>query len=160
MEIIKQKKTKINKNFFLYKVYTEMLDILNQPLLDTHDTALYNTLMDFDRKRKLDSKEVFPELYEEKIWKYFTWALYLIKQDFADGAQAEQRRMKREFNNLKLSECDSVEHFLSKMDRLENAITLDPPSEHDKLDMLTFNLLDRDDIRYDYNIFIKIWWWE
>ena len=67
VEIIKQKKTKINKNFFLYKVYTEMLDILNQPLLDTHDTALYNTLMDFDRKRKLDSKEVFPELYEEKI---------------------------------------------------------------------------------------------
>ena len=67
VEIIKQKKTKINKNFFLYKVYTEMLDILNQPLLDTHDTALYNTLMDFDRKRKLNSKEVFPELYEEKI---------------------------------------------------------------------------------------------
>ena len=67
VEIIKQKKTKIDKNFFLYKVYTEMLDILNQPLLDTHDTALYNTLMDFDRKRKLNSKEVFPELYEEKI---------------------------------------------------------------------------------------------
>ena len=67
VEIIKQKKTKINKNFFLYKVYIEMLDILNQPLLDTHDTALYNTLMDFDRKRKLNSKEVFPELYEEKI---------------------------------------------------------------------------------------------
>ena len=67
VEIIKQKKTKINKNFFLYKVYTEMLDILNQPLLDTHDTALYNTLMDFDRKRKLNSREVFPELYKEKI---------------------------------------------------------------------------------------------
>ena len=67
VEIIEQKRMKIDKNFFLYKVYTEMLDILNQPLLDTHDTALYNTLMDFDRKRKLNSKEVFPELYEEKI---------------------------------------------------------------------------------------------
>lgn len=65
--IIKQKKSKINEKFFLFKVYTEMLDILNQPLLDTHDTALYNTLMDFDKKRKLNSKEVFPELYEEKI---------------------------------------------------------------------------------------------
>ena len=67
VEIIEQKRTKIDKNFFLYKVYTEMLDILNQPLLDTHDTALYNTLMDFDRKRKLNSREVFPELYKEKI---------------------------------------------------------------------------------------------
>ena len=67
VEIIKQKKSKINEKFFLFKVYTEMLDILNQPLLDTHDTALYNTLMDFDKKRKLNSKEVFPELYEEKI---------------------------------------------------------------------------------------------
>ena len=47
--------------------FLEMLDILNQPLLDTHDTALYNTLMDFDRKRKLNSREVFPELYKEKI---------------------------------------------------------------------------------------------
>ena len=67
VEIIKQKKSKINKNFFLFKVYTEMLEVLNQPLLDTHDTALYNTLMDFDRKRKLNSKEIFPELYKEKI---------------------------------------------------------------------------------------------
>ena len=67
VEIIKQKKSKINKNFFLFKVYTEMLEVLNQPLLDTHDTALYNTLMDFDKKRKLNSKEIFPELYKEKI---------------------------------------------------------------------------------------------
>ena len=67
VEIIKQKKSKINKNFFLFKVYAEMLEVLNQPLLDTHDTALYNTLMDFDRKRKLNSKEIFPELYKEKI---------------------------------------------------------------------------------------------
>ena len=44
-----------------------MLDVLNQPLLDTHKTALYNTLMDFDTKRKLNSKEVFPELYKEEI---------------------------------------------------------------------------------------------
>ena len=67
VEIIKQKKSKINKNFFLFKVYAEMLEVLNQPLLDTHDTALYNTLMDFDKKRKLNSKEIFPELYKEKI---------------------------------------------------------------------------------------------
>ena len=67
MEIIKQKQSKINENFYLFKVYTEMLDVLNQPLLDTHKTALYNTLMDFDTKRKLNSKEVFPELYKEEI---------------------------------------------------------------------------------------------
>ena len=67
MEIIKQKQSKINENFFLFKVYTEMLEVLNQPLLDTHKTALYNTLMDFDTKRKLNSKEVFPELYKEGI---------------------------------------------------------------------------------------------
>ncbi len=67
MEIIKQKQSKINENFYLFKVYTEMLDVLNQPLLDTHKTALYNTLMDFDKKRKLNSKEVFPELYKEEI---------------------------------------------------------------------------------------------
>ena len=67
MEIIKQKQSKINENFYLFKVYTEMLEVLNQPLLDTHKTALYNTLMDFDTKRKLNSKEVFPELYKEEI---------------------------------------------------------------------------------------------
>jgi MoaA/NifB/PqqE/SkfB family radical SAM enzyme len=54
-----------NEKFFLYKVYEEMISILGQPLLDTNKTALYNTLMDFDKKRKLDSKTVFPELYEK-----------------------------------------------------------------------------------------------
>jgi hypothetical protein len=42
-----------------------MISILNQPLLDIHQTALYNTLMDFDKKRKLNSREVFPELYNK-----------------------------------------------------------------------------------------------
>jgi hypothetical protein len=62
---IKQRIAKVNGKFFLYKVYEEMINILNQPLLDTHETALYNTLMDFDKKRKLNSKEVFPELYNK-----------------------------------------------------------------------------------------------
>ena len=61
------RKSKMNDKFFLYKVYEEMIAILNKPLLDTHKTALYNTLMDFDTKRKLNSKEVFPELYKEGI---------------------------------------------------------------------------------------------
>ena len=43
----------------------EMIDILNRPLLDTHKTTLYNTLMKFDKQRKFNSKELFPELYEE-----------------------------------------------------------------------------------------------
>ena len=43
-----------------------MISILNQPLIDTHETALYNTLMDFDKKRKLNSREVFPELYSKE----------------------------------------------------------------------------------------------
>jgi len=62
---IKQRKTKISEKFFLYKVYEEMISILSQPLLDTHKATLYNTLMEFDQKRNLNSKEVFPELYEE-----------------------------------------------------------------------------------------------
>ena len=61
------RKANTNEKFLLYKVYEEMIEILNQPLLDTNKTALYNTLMDLDIKRKLNSKEVFPELYKEKI---------------------------------------------------------------------------------------------
>ena len=64
---IQKRKQNTNEKFFLYKVYEEMLDILRQPLLDTYKTALYNTLMDLDKKRKLNSKEVFPELYEEEV---------------------------------------------------------------------------------------------
>ena len=63
---IKQRKAKVDGKFFLYKVYEEMISILNQPLIDTHETALYNTLMDFDKKRKLNSREVFPELYSKE----------------------------------------------------------------------------------------------
>jgi MoaA/NifB/PqqE/SkfB family radical SAM enzyme len=61
---IKERIAKVDSKFYLYKVYEEMISILNQPLLDTNQTALYNALMDFDEKRKLNSKEVFPELYE------------------------------------------------------------------------------------------------
>ena len=62
---IRQRIAKVNSKFFLYKVYEEMISILNEPLLDIHQTALYNTLMDFDKKRKLNSREVFPELYNK-----------------------------------------------------------------------------------------------
>ena len=60
---IKRRIVKVDNKFFLYKVYEEMISILNQPLLDTHRTTLYNTLRDLDNKRKLNSREVFPELY-------------------------------------------------------------------------------------------------
>jgi len=40
-----------------------MIIILNQPLLETYRKTLYNTLTDLDYKRKLNSREVFPELY-------------------------------------------------------------------------------------------------
>jgi MoaA/NifB/PqqE/SkfB family radical SAM enzyme len=62
---IKQRITQVDGKFFLYKVYEEMIMLLNKPLLDTYQTALYNTLMDLDKKRKLNSKEVFPELYNK-----------------------------------------------------------------------------------------------
>ena len=63
LENIKQRITSIDDKFFLHKVYKEMIEMLQKPLLDTHQTALYNMLMDLDKKRKLNSKEVFPELY-------------------------------------------------------------------------------------------------
>jgi len=62
---IKQRIAKVDGKFFLCKVYEEMIRILNHPLLDTYQTALYNTLMDLDKKRKLNSREVFPELYNK-----------------------------------------------------------------------------------------------
>jgi len=64
IENVSHRKSKTIEKFLLYKVYEEMLEILNRPLLDTHKTTLYNTLMDLDTKRKLNSKKVFPELYE------------------------------------------------------------------------------------------------
>jgi radical SAM protein with 4Fe4S-binding SPASM domain len=63
---VKKRIENTNKNFFLFKVYEEMIEILNRPLLDRHKTALYNTLMGFDKNRKLDSRKAFPELYDEE----------------------------------------------------------------------------------------------
>ena len=62
---IEHRKNAIDPNFTLHKVYTEMLEKLSQPLLDTNRSALYNTLMDLDKKRKLNSREIFTELYRE-----------------------------------------------------------------------------------------------
>ena len=67
VEEIQRRKENTNEKFFLFKVYEEMIEIFKRPLLDTHKTALYNMLMDLDIKRKLNSKEVFPELYKEEI---------------------------------------------------------------------------------------------
>jgi radical SAM protein with 4Fe4S-binding SPASM domain len=64
---IKSRKAGVNAEFLLHKVYEEMINVLTQPLLDTNEATLYNTLMDFDKKRKLNSKKVFPELYEEEV---------------------------------------------------------------------------------------------
>jgi len=63
---VKQRMLKTNKNFFLYKVYEEMAVILNQPLFDTNKSTLYNMLMEFDKKRNLDSRNTFPEIYNEE----------------------------------------------------------------------------------------------
>ena len=63
---LKLRKGNTDSKFFLYKVYDEMLSILDKPLLDTHRTSLYNMLMDFDKERKLNSKEIFPELYTKE----------------------------------------------------------------------------------------------
>lgn len=60
------RKGNTDSKFFLYKVYDEMLSILDKPLLDTHRTSLYNMLMDFDKERKLNSKEIFPELFTKE----------------------------------------------------------------------------------------------
>ena len=65
LQKIKTKLENTDRKFFLYKVYKEMVSLLQRPLLDTNRSVLYNTLADFDKKRKLNSKEVFPELYEE-----------------------------------------------------------------------------------------------
>ena len=67
VEEIQRRKENTNEKFFLFKVYEEMIEIFKRPLLDTHKTALYNMLMDLDIKRKLNSKEVLPELYKEEI---------------------------------------------------------------------------------------------
>ena len=63
---IKQRMLKTNKKFFLFKVYEEMLVILNQPLIDNYKPTLYNVLMEFDKKRNLNSRKTFPEIYNEE----------------------------------------------------------------------------------------------
>ena len=45
-------------------MYEEMENLLNEPLIN-HHKELYNSLMQFDKQRNLNSKEIFPELYEE-----------------------------------------------------------------------------------------------
>jgi radical SAM protein with 4Fe4S-binding SPASM domain len=61
---IQSKKKLINEKFYLYKVYEEMENLLNEPLIN-HHKELYNDLMQLDKQRKLNSREIFPELYEE-----------------------------------------------------------------------------------------------
>jgi len=63
---VRQRMLKTDKKFFLYKVYEEMAVILNQPLFDTYKSTLYNMLMEFDKKRNLDSRNTFPEIYNEE----------------------------------------------------------------------------------------------
>ena len=61
---IQERKKNISKEFYLYKVYEEMENLLNEPLIN-HHKELYNNLMQVDKQRNLNSKEIFPELYEE-----------------------------------------------------------------------------------------------
>jgi len=63
---VRQRMLKTDKKFFLYKVYEEMAVILNQPLFDTYKSTLYNMLMEFDKKRNLNSRNTFPEIYNEE----------------------------------------------------------------------------------------------
>jgi len=63
---VQQRLLTTDKKFFLYKVYEEMLVILNQPLFDTYKSTLYNMLMEFDKKRNLNSRNTFPEIYNEE----------------------------------------------------------------------------------------------
>ena len=63
---VKSRMLATDKKFFLYKVYEEMCAILDKPLIDTNKTMLYNTLKEFDKNRKLDSRKLFPEIYNEE----------------------------------------------------------------------------------------------
>jgi radical SAM protein with 4Fe4S-binding SPASM domain len=67
VENIGQRLEKQDHKFYLYKVYKEMLDKLNEPLLDEYAKELYNNLTMIDKQRNLNSKEIFPELYEEVL---------------------------------------------------------------------------------------------
>jgi len=61
---IEKRKNNINSKFYLYKVYDEMINLLKEPLINHHQ-ELYNDLIKLDKQRNLNSKDVFPELYEE-----------------------------------------------------------------------------------------------
>ena len=61
---IKKRKNNINSKFYLYKVYDEMINLLKEPLIN-HRQELYNNLIELDKQRNLNSKDIFPELYEE-----------------------------------------------------------------------------------------------
>jgi radical SAM protein with 4Fe4S-binding SPASM domain len=61
---IEKRKKNINSKFYLYKVYVEMINLLKEPLIN-HRQELYNNLIELDKQRNLNSKNIFPELYEE-----------------------------------------------------------------------------------------------
>jgi radical SAM protein with 4Fe4S-binding SPASM domain len=61
---IEKRKNNINSKFYLYKVYDEMINLLKEPLINHHQ-ELYNNLIELDKQRNLNSKYIFPELYEE-----------------------------------------------------------------------------------------------
>jgi hypothetical protein len=62
--MIEKRQKDIDNKFFLYKVYEEMINLLKEPLIN-HHKELYNNLMELDKQRNIDSKKIFPELYEE-----------------------------------------------------------------------------------------------
>lgn len=60
---IQDRKKHVDKKFYLSKVYNEMENLLNEPLIN-HRKELYNDLMQIDKQRKLNCKDIFPELNE------------------------------------------------------------------------------------------------
>lgn len=63
---IKKRMKTVDNKFYLWKVYNEMINLLNEPLI-YHHKELYNILMQLDKQRNLKSKEIFPELYNEVL---------------------------------------------------------------------------------------------
>ena len=64
--IIEKRQKNVDDKFFLYKVYEEMINLLKEPLIN-HHKELYNNLMKLDKQRNLNSKKIFPELYDEVL---------------------------------------------------------------------------------------------
>ena len=58
---------KTNNKYFLYKVYQEMVNVLQETIESQHK-VLYNNLETLDKQRKLNSKKIFTELYKEEKW--------------------------------------------------------------------------------------------